>query len=219
MPRPLADLLSDDPALPELEQWIADSPSAVTLLPAPEDAGAVLTALQVTTRSLLGTLAYSSGGVVVDGWVRIWGGGSEQLPRRLVPPGASFVVPPADGAPAKDATAAGMILVGDDVAGGFFALDGGALGDPGRIHYLGPDSLEWENLELGHGQWVAAMLSANVHDFYTALRWPTWKEDVRDVPGDRSFNFFPPLWTKEGSVASSDRRLVPATEVWGLKRV
>lgn len=211
--RPVADLLSDDPALPELQEWIAASPSAVTLLPAPEDAGTVLQQLGVTTRSHLGALAYSTGGVLVDSWLRIYGGGSEQLPRRLAAPGSSFTVPP------SDATAAGMILVGDDVAGGFFALDGGVLGNPGKIHYLAPDALEWEDLEIGHGAWVASMLSAAVSDFYASLRWPSWKEDVKAATADKSFNFYPPLWSKEGSVATSDRRLVPVAEVWGLKRV
>ncbi|WOO83266.1 Putative uncharacterized protein YbfG [Vanrija pseudolonga] len=211
--RPLAELLSDDPALPELHEWIAASPSAVTLLPAPDYAGTTLQQLGFTTGSFLGTLAYSTGGMIVDYWLRIYGGGSAELPRKLVPPGTSFTIP------ASDATAAGMILVGDDVVGGFFALDGGVLGNPGKIHYLAPDALEWENLELGHGAWVASMLSGAVNQFYASLRWPTWKGDMKNATADKSFSFYPPLWTKEGSVATSDRRLVPVTEVLGLKRV
>jgi len=40
-------------------------------------------------------------------------------------------------------------LIGDDSAGGFFAINGGALGnDPGKVYYLSPDNLKWEPMEM-----------------------------------------------------------------------
>ena len=52
---------------------------------------------------------------------------------------------------------------------------------------------------------------------YVARRWPTWREDTAELPGDRCFGFYPFLWTKEGSVATSDRRSVPVAEAFDLK--
>jgi hypothetical protein len=208
--RALSELISDDPALPLLEEWVAASPDTAQLVPPPTDAGAALTILQVTTRSFLGTLVYSTGGITINGWLRIWGGGSEAVPRKLVPPGTPF---------SEDADAVdGMILVGDDVVGGFFALDSGALSAPGSVHYLSPDGTKWEDLEMGHGAWVEKMLSGGVGAFYGDLRWDGYDDDVKTLRGNQCFSFFPPLWATEGSVEKSDHRAVPVLEMWGIRR-
>lgn len=62
------------------------------------------------------------------------------------------------------------------------------------------------------------MLGGGLSGFYADLRWRGWEKDVQDLKGDRCFNFFPPLWTKEGSVERGDRRPVPVVEMWGLRR-
>jgi len=44
-----------------------------------------------------------------------------------------------------------------------------------------------------------------------------WKEAIAKLAGDRCFNFFPFLWTTEGSIEDSDRRAIPVTEAFDLK--
>src|SRR5690606_13214528 len=66
-----------DPSFPLIEEWVADASSDVTVLPVERGAAeSTLLALQVTTRSGLGGLAFHTGGILVDGgWLRVLGGG------------------------------------------------------------------------------------------------------------------------------------------------
>ena len=74
----------------------------------------------------------------------------------------------------------------------------------GAIGFEFPDFFRWS-------------LTSALSDFYQHFRWPTWRQEVVELQGDRCFNFDPFLWTKEGSVARSDRRPVPVAEVYDLK--
>jgi len=53
----------------------------------------------------------------------------------------------------------GAIVVGHDVIGGLFAIDGGALGvAPGQVCYFGPDTLTWDGLGGGYSAFLLAAL-------------------------------------------------------------
>jgi len=107
--------------------------------------------------------------------------------------------------------------VADDAAGGFFALNGGALGDdPGMMYYRSPDSLEWEPLDLGYSAFLQAMLGGQIQDFYASLRWPDWRADIRALGPDQCYSFYPFLWTQEGSAATSSRKAVDVAEHYAL---
>ena len=114
----------------------------MSVLPAePDDGCRTLETLQVTTRSPLGAMAFHTGGILVDhGWLRVFGAGSARLPRAL--DGWNTV----NGVPLCDKG----ILVADDVLGGFFAW----FREPRTVHYLPPDTLEWEDSELGYTDWL-----------------------------------------------------------------
>lgn len=66
--RPLSELIvTDDPAWPEVQQWIAEATNQVEVLPVNEaDRDAALHAIQVTTRSPMGALVYETGGLLID---------------------------------------------------------------------------------------------------------------------------------------------------------
>src|SRR5688572_19719452 len=134
--RPLEELLDlDEPALPSVVEWAASSSRTVETLPVDAGAGAPnLFALQVTTRSTLGAIAYGTGGIIVDnGWLRMLGAGAPQLPRSI----ASWNKLDA---PADQHRLPGALLVADDALGGFFAINGGGLPGPvGHVFYLAPD--------------------------------------------------------------------------------
>jgi Protein of unknown function DUF2625 len=195
-----------DPAIELLRVWVRQaevpceilSPSAVR-----ED---VLFALQVTTHSTLGALAHETGGVLIDdGWLRLLGSGHSRLPRTLSDWNATN-------------HAEGYLLVGDDAVGGFFAINGGALGPETKsVYYWAPDSLDWECLELGFSDFVRTFLTNRIEAFYECLRWPTWRADTKSLLSDRCFSFSPFLWTKEGSVEKSHRATVPVSEAFDVK--
>ncbi|HEV2836351.1 MAG TPA: DUF2625 family protein [Pyrinomonadaceae bacterium] len=199
-------IVTEDPAIKIIEEWVNNAPVPCELLPPSPEREDALLYTQVTTHSSLGAMAYDSGGLLIDdGWVRFLGSGHAKLERTLHGWNATRT----------DGT---FMLVGDDAAGGFFALNGGALGeDLGSMYYLSPDSLEWESLEAGFTDVVAAFLTDYLEKFYKMLRWSTWRDDVRKLSSDRCYFFFPFLWTKQGSIEGSDRSTVPINENWNFK--
>jgi hypothetical protein len=205
--RKLDELIDNqEPAIKLLQQLVNDAKVPCELLPPGPEREKALLYLQVTTRSTLGGLAYDTGGLLIDdGWLRLLGSGHAKLSRSL----HEWNSPRTDGA---------FYLVGDDLAGGFFAINGGAFGDDlGSVYYWPPDSLEWESLERGFTDFVAMFLTHTIENYYTDLRWSTWREDARSASSDQCFAFFPFLWTKEGSVERSHRSVVPMSLMWDAK--
>ncbi|ABB11945.1 DUF2625 domain-containing protein [Burkholderia lata] len=203
--RPLDELINErESALPTLVEWAAAAGHRCEILPASDRCGDVLSALQVSTRSTLGTIAYSTGGVLVDGgYLRLLGSGHPRLPRDIVG--------------WNNGRSSDFLLIADDAVGGFFALNGGALGDDtGSVYYLAPDTLGWEPLEIGYSDFVQWSLSENLDDFYASLRWPGWQAEVQHLATDQGFSFYPFLWTKEGSVEHSSRKAVSVSELYAL---
>lgn len=213
MPRSVAELLdTDDPAWPALQQRFAEAGDRVEVLPRdPQAAERTLHHLQVTVRSPLGAIAYETGGVLIDaGWLRLLGAGSPRMPGSL----RSWN----DGTVDTFGLAGRAMLVAHDAVGGFFALNGGAFdGDPGDVHYLSPDSLEWEDLELPYSDFVAWAMGGDLEAFYENSRWPDWREQVAPLPGDQGILIYPPLWAAEGGdLVDRARKPVPIGELWGL---
>ena len=203
--RTLNELLdSEDPAFPLIRQWASEADLPVELLPPSAGREDVLLSLQVTTRSPLGAIAYETGGILVDdGWLRILGSGHGKLGRNI--------------AMWNEGKAEGFLLVADDVLGGFFAINGGALGsDQGNMYYLAPETLEWEALEMGFTAFVEWAFTSQLRQFYG--RQPGDADGFDELPlsGELCLNFYPFLWTQEGSLKTSSRRAIPVEEQWAL---
>ena len=206
--RTLNELLdSEDPAFPLIKQWASEADLPVELLPPSAGRDDVLLSLQVSTRSPLGAIAYETGGILVDdGWLRILGSGHGKLGRDI----AAWNKGKADG----------FLLVADDVLGGFFAINGGALGDDqGKLYYLAPETLEWEALEIGYTAFVEWAFTSQLRQFYG--RQPGDADGFDELPelplsGELCLNFYPFLWTQEGSLKTSARRAIAVQEQWAL---
>jgi hypothetical protein len=194
-----------DPGFVLVKDWINVATVPVEILPPSDQRNAVLLDTQVTTRSPMGAIAYETGGILIDGgWIRILGSGHERLRRTL--PGWN------------KGRAEGFYLIADDVAGGFFAINGGAFGtDKGMVYYWPPDNLHWEPLGFGYSQFLVFVFSDRIEEFYRGLRWDTWRDDIKDLSGDKCFSFYPFLWTKEGAMDASRRAVVPVDEAYSFK--
>lgn len=202
--RSLAELTTtDEPAWPWIQGLVAQAPAAQLLPRDAVQADAALLSLQVTVRSPLGALVHGSGGLLVDhGWLRLLGSGSARLPRSISD---------------WNRDGSGLLLVGDDAVGGFFAINGGAFdGKPGDVFYLAPDTLEWESLERGYSDFLAFALSPDTARFYETLRWPGWETDVAALGGDEAFAIYPFLWAAGPDIAQRMRRAVSVSEVFSL---
>ncbi|MEV8098736.1 DUF2625 family protein [Kitasatospora sp. NPDC085879] len=212
----------DDPAWPGIEAGCAASGVPVQVLPVdPEEGRRCLVQMQVTARSTLGALALNCGGLVLDdGWVRVYGGGSRAA-GGLPSLGQVNRFPAAFDPAWHPATG---LVVGHDVLGGVFALNGhdpagaGRPGMPGQMTWFAPDTLEWEALEIGHSAWVAWLLSDGPEALYEGLRWPGWREESTALAPSQGIAVYPFLWSEQAraDLAATSRKAVPMREVLGV---
>jgi len=211
--RSIEELTVDTSGWPYVKDLLKTAKNKIEVLPAdPIRAKEALYQAQVTTRSTMGAIIYFTGGVLIDnGWVRILGSGNERLNRSLPEwnKGKSFTT---YGEQPK------FLLIADDAVGGFFAINGGGLGeDVGNVYYLSPDTLKWESLERGYTDFLDFCLTGDLSKFYTGLRWDNWLSDVKNMSGTSGFHILPPLWTKEGKDINKDsRKSVPIQELYDL---
>ncbi|MEC7525123.1 MAG: DUF2625 family protein [Myxococcota bacterium] len=204
--RRLEELIdAGDPALPRLGALVEGSPHRVDVLLPGEGAADCLRALGITTRSMLGAIAYQTGGVMIaDGWLRVLGGGSAQLPRRL----------DLWNGLGGERRHAGGLLVADDAGGGFFAWQDATR----TVAYLAPDTLVWEDTGLGYENWLKAMLGPELLGFYEGLRWDGWRFLATELTTSQSMFFHPPRFTAEGSdPMKCYRGLIPVDECWDVQ--
>jgi hypothetical protein len=204
--RSLDELLDkDDSVIRRIRQWVETADVECKSLPPSRENADVILQIQKPTSSIVGALAYDTGGILIDhGWLRILGSGHPQLTRSV----ASWNADRSEG----------FCLMADDAAGGFFAVNEGAWeGDSEGIYYWAPDNLEWEPIGFAVEDFLQWCLTPYMADFYQNLRWPTWKQDVQKLAGDSCYSFFPFLWTKEGSPKKSSRQAIPVEEAFDMK--
>lgn len=209
--RSLEELLEKiEPAWPMLLQWFTKAKNKLEILSAsePQRANALL-ATQVTTRSPLGAIIYETGGLLIDhGWIRILGSGHPRLSRSLPEWNLGRTI-------AKFGDFPSFLLIADDVLGGFFAINGGALGeDRGNVYYFAPDTLKWESLKRGYTDFINFCLNGDLGKFYENYRWSGWETEVSLLAGDRAFSIYPMLWAKSPYISERDRRSVPLAELY-----
>lgn len=202
-----------DPGWTVVEDWIKTATNKVEILPVDAlKAKDALYKTQVTTRSTMGAVIFNTGGILVDdGWIRILGSGSSKFNRSLP-----------DWNKAKSFNEFGetpaFLLIADDAIGGFFLLNGGALGtDVGKIYYFSPDNLEFEPLDITYSEFLGFCFSNDLDKFYEGNRWKDWRTEVSKLKGDEVFNFYPFLWTAEGSdIDKNTRKIIPVQEQYSL---
>ena len=144
--------------------------------------------MQMPTSSPMGAVIYETGGILIHyGWLRILGSGSFKLPRGLMDWNFSKSFNQSGDKPK-------YLLVADDVIGGYFALNGGSLGDNlGKIYYFSPKDLTWHDLNFTYTDFLAWALNGDIEAFYQNLFWQNWQEDVKQLDGNHMFVFTPEL--------------------------
>jgi hypothetical protein len=207
----LEELLSDDPAWPIVQAWVAAATNDVRLLPVDRAKGErTLHLLQVTTRAPLGAIALETGGMLADhGWLRLLGAGGGELQRGLVSWNGFDAKPPRR--LLEDA-----LLVAHDAVGGFFAINGGAFdGDQGHVFYFAPDTLDWLDTEMGYSGFLEWLCTGDLARFYADLRWPAWEVEVSAASPEEGLHLYPPPFSNQGQpINRAQRRLVPMIELW-----
>ena len=212
--RPIEELTADTSGWVAFIQSTKIARNKFEILPVnPAKAKETLFQTQVTTHSTMGAIIYFSGGILIDdGWIRILGSGNEKLDRTLSQwnKGKTFN---------EFGEKPQFLLVADDVIGGFFAINGGALGpELGKVYYLAPDDLKWESLHIGYTEFIDFCLVGNMNQFYDKLRWKNWRTDMSGITGVKGFSIYPFTWTVEGKDIEKDsRKVVPIEEIYQLE--
>jgi hypothetical protein len=193
-----------DPALPFVVETVQAVPGRCVMHSPSATAADALYHCQVTTRSPMGAITYHTGGItVLNGWLRILGSGSPAISRSLPE--------------WNNERSSGFYLVADDAFGGFFALDGGALGPgKGEVFYFSPRSLRWEELGCSYSQFLGWACS-DFRGFYDDMIWPGCESVIAGLGPDRCLFFYPPLWTAECVLPPPEIRDVPVAEAWGFQ--
>lgn len=204
MARSWNELVSADDAIDLVRSWSANSAVPSVIVDAtPGQGQRVIEQLQVSTRSPLGAVALHTGGLIIDhGWLRVLGSGSPQVPRSLDEWNGLR----------RDRRCGAGLLVADDALGGFFCW----FERPRTIHYLAPDTLDWEDLGLGYGDWLRWCFNGRLAAYYGALRWGGWQAEVASLASDRGLHVWPPLFSAGSPIAERSRRPVPVEELWSF---
>ena len=204
---------TDNPAWVIVQDWIKHADVKVEILPKNQkNAETELLMAQVTTHSPMGAIIYETGGISIEnGLIRILGSGNEKLNRGLMTwnKNKSYLYD----------EQSKFLLIADDVFGGFFAINGGAISleSLGKIFYFAPDTLKWENLDLSYTDFLNFCFSKKINDFYAAFKWKNFENDFKNFDNDKGFSFHPYLFTEEGkNIDKVDKRLVPINELWSL---
>ena len=156
----------------------------------------------------MGAIVHETGGLLIDhGWLRILGSGHRDL-TRSIPDWNLGRTWSGEGQPPA-------LLVADDVLGGFFALNGGALnGKLGDLNYFAPDSQRWQLLKMGYSQFLWWALCGDVETFYDTLRWTGWEAEVEKLNGDQALSIYPMLWCAGPPIEKRHRGAVPIAEIY-----
>lgn len=198
-----------DPGWPILKKWIESATNKVEVLPVDTTKSKeVLYNIQVTTRSIMGAVIFSTGGMLIDnGWIRILGSGCSRMQWTL-----------SDWNKGKSINEFGnrppYLLIADDAAGGYFAVNYGLLPEGfDSVFYLSPDNLTWAPFGGNYEDFLWFCFTGNLSKFYTGIRWSSWQKDFQTLKPDEVFHILPPLWSAEGKdVEKSSRKPVPAGE-------
>jgi len=202
-----------DPGWTIVQDWIKIAKNKVEVLPVDAvNAKEALYKTQVTTRSTMGAVVFMTGGILVDdGWIRILGSGNSKFNRTLPDWNKNKSFKEFGEKPS-------FLLIADDAIGGFYLLNGGGLGkDLGKVYYFSPDNLEYEPLDITYSEFLGFCFNNDLDKFYDGNRWDGWRKEVSKLKGDQVYNFYPFLWTAEGSdINKNTRNVIPIEEQYSL---
>ena len=148
----------------------------------------------INTESILGSILYNTGGIVIDNWIRIYGAGELNFVTR------NRMFPYEE------------IVVGEDILGGLFiVMDGGNIG------YFAPDTLEIEDMEITFAQFLYWCVQGDTDTFYCDYRWESWKEDTKMLNMNKGVSFYPFLWAEADSLEARYREFLLMEEIIGME--
>lgn len=179
----------------EILKCIEESSKWINVLPRQDERlVSIKNQYSINEESTLGAIIYNTGGITVDGWIRLYGAGELDFYER------NQIFPYDE------------IVIGEDILGGLFIIM-----ENGNIAYFAPDTLEIEDMEISLGQFVYWCLQGDTDTFYIDYRWDNWEEEVKKLSLDCGMSFYPYLWTEADSLEERYREPIPMKELIGIQ--
>ena len=167
--------------------------------------------LKITSESPLGSIILNTSGIVIDNWIRIFGHDTNTSKGVI---GYNEI---GENGVATKITK--MLIVADDVVGGIFALNAGRFSEGiGEVWYFAPDTLAWESLGMQYSEFIAWIAQGNINEFYSTMRWSTWKEECKDIKFNESILIYPFLWSNEIQLEKADKKIVSSEELFKINQ-
>lgn len=174
-----------DNAISLIQSWINKSPHKIKVINRVNHQYECDELLGITEHSVLGTIVNQVGGIsIANNFIRHFGGeNTYNLSIRVVNSIENQ----------RPTMFQGVLIVADDIYGGLFAINL-CLSDfkPGNILYLPPDKYNWEDLEIGHSDFVYWSMTEDVSLFFK-----TYSEQLKtnlQCDFDETYMVTPPLW-------------------------
>lgn len=186
----------------ELGDLLLNGKNHVEIIPADAECTAInADYYQADCSTGFGLLINRSGGVVVNGTVRLLGSNRDTNFRDI----CLFNV--------KHGSA-GVVFLGDDIFGGIFAVNTGLFSDDlGSIMYFAPDTMEWEDTELRLSGLFAWLKDGDMTGFYGQFSEEEYNAlRARNVGFNKVLSFYPPQWSAEFSNGERDIREIDINE-------
>lgn len=190
----------------EIVQMFNVSKSNIIQVPGEKAIGEdVVKLLGLNEKTTLATIIYNVAGIVIGNCIRILGQGSSELVS------IAEINRIEDGIPTK---IKGLLIVATDIFGGMYAMNTEEIdGVVGEIFYFGPDTLEWENLNMKYSQFLYWTVNGNTKEFYESMKWSDWETCAKETSFNQGILIYPFLWSQEIKIETASKKIVPFEEL------
>ena len=147
-------------------------------------------------RNMLEIVVHNNSLIVVNHYLRILCNGNTEYDN-IYSFNASF----------KKIIGEGIYAVAHDVFGGIFAIT------ERGISYFSPDTLAWEDLHISYDGFITWISQNNINDFYEPFLWEGFDDFIRKVEPCEGVFIYPFLWSKECSIDTASKKIVPFGDV------
>lgn len=190
----------------ELGEMLLNGKNSVEIIPADAACAAINAEYYQTDGSTnFGLLITQSGGVVVNGVVRLLGSNRNPDYRDINMFNIKF-------------GSAGTVILGDDIFGGIFAVNTGLFSDNlGSVFYFAPDTLEWEDTELQLSGFFAWLKDGDMTGYYGQFSSEEYERlRAMNVGFNKVLHIMPPQWSAEFATEKHDIRAIDINEHYRL---
>lgn len=161
--------------------------------------------LGLNEKTALATIIYNVAGITIDNCIRILGQGNSEIVS------IAEINKIENGIPTK---IKGLLIVATDIFGGMYAMNTEEIdGVLGEIFYFGPDTLEWEVLNMKYSQFLYWTVNGNTEEFYESMKWNDWEKYAETTNFNQGILIYPFLWSQEIKLETASKKIVPFEEL------